>query len=66
MITTVRMTFLADLDGAGWCNSHSIFEPLSRHILQGDLNYKHSILVFLYVQVLQALQDQQLPFCQGR
>lgn len=57
------LTFLADLDGAGGMYLLPVFVPFPQHILHRDLTDEHCILILLDVQVLQALQDQQLTLC---
>lgn len=59
----MKLTLLAYLDGAGGLYPLSIFVPFPLHILHRKLTNEHSVLILLDVQVLEALQDQQLTLC---
>lgn len=57
------VTFLSDLDGAGWPDLLPVPVPLPRHVLHRELADKHGVLVLLDVHVLKGLHDQQLTLC---
>lgn len=62
----LKPTFMPDLDGARRLNPLPVLEPLSWHVFNRDLAHKHSILVFLDVQVFEAVLDQQLTLCRQK